>query len=303
MEIVYVFIGRLPSYTVETIQQSRKWSDGKITLLCDDIQSPYLPQLAQYNVNIQYATEYTDLDFDRVANENFTKFCIADKLGDRRLLFIRSFERFFILKNYMRDNNLENILFLELDMMIYFNPCEMLPLFSQKELTLAYNQEAHVSSALAYIRSPEILDDINQYFIQYIKNAKKDEFISEMRGLSLWLQNPENKKRVWMLPGLWKDERYVSDIWKEFETFNRTLFDSAAGFGVLVDGPDQVHREEWERNGRGKWNGVDVDYSEYRYEWKMEENKRVMYLLDKQNNPFKVQCIHVHSKNLHVCLS
>lgn len=301
MEIVYAYIGRLPPYIVDTVHQARTWSDNKITLLCDDLESPYLEQIRKYNVTILNAHLFIDPHFIDVVNTHIQKFCIAHKLGDRKLLFIRSFERFFLLQKYMEMTGAENILFLELDMLIYFNPEDLLPLLSQREITFAYTEKTIICSAFCYIKSISILQNLNSFFLSYIQDPKYKDFVSEMLGIGLWIENPENKQRAWMVPGLWKDERYNSDVWTNFETFGKTLFDSV-GIAIRIDGPDATHREEWERRGRVWW-GVEVNYNEFEYVWEDHNSKRVLYLLDSNKEKYKVQCLHVHNKNLPVFLS
>ena len=76
MEIVYVFMGRLPSYVVDTVHQARLWSDKKITLICDDVSSSYIDQLRPYNITIVNANEYVDQQFYYVVNTNLQKFLV-----------------------------------------------------------------------------------------------------------------------------------------------------------------------------------------------------------------------------------
>ena len=301
MDIVYAFLGRLPHYIVHTIHQARCFFDGPITLLTDDMDSPYLQELTRYNVNVVNAYDYVHLEFIQSVQENISKFCIAHKLGDRKLLFIRSFERFFLLENWMTRNNKRDVLFLELDMLLYFKPSELLPILSKRELTFTHTQEKHKCSAFFYVKTIAALSDMNSYFLSYIRNPENQRDISEMQAIWKWLEFPGVRDRVWMLPGLWKDTRYHTDTWENFEAFNYTLFDSL-GIAILIDGPDETHREEWERRGRVWW-GVDINYNEYQYKWKEIDGNRVVYLLDKNQNEYKVQALHVHNKNLAVFLS
>ncbi len=122
-----------------------------------------------------------------------------------------------------------------------------------------------------------------------------------MQAIKKWLEVPGTRDLVWMLPGLWKDERYHRDIWDTYDAFEHTLFDSL-GIAIRIDGPDATHRDEWERKGRIWW-GCEVRYNEYDYKWKEVDGKRVVYLVDPQGNEIRVQALHVHNKNLPVFLS
>jgi hypothetical protein len=301
MDIVYAFLGRLPHYIVPTIHQARCFFDGPITLLVDDMESPYLEQLKPYNVTIVHAYDYVHLEFIQCVQENASKFCIAHKLGDRKLLFIRSFERFFLLQNWMTKHNKTDVLFLELDMLIYFKPSELLPILSKRELTFTHTQDNHKCSAFFYVKRVSALSDLNSYFLSYIRNPEHQSNISEMQAIWKWLEVPGVRERVWMLPGLWKDTQYHTDVWENFEAFQYSLFDSL-GIAILIDGPDSTHREEWERRGRVWW-GVDVRYNEYSYTWKTIDGKRIVYLQDTNHNEYKVQALHVHNKHIEAFLS
>jgi hypothetical protein len=301
MEIVYSFQGRLPEYIIYTIHQARCFHTGPITLFIDDFNSPYLEQIKNYNVTIISAFDYVDLPFIQAVEQNLSKFCIAEKLGDRKLLFIRSFERFFLLKNWMKLNKKENILFLELDMLIYFKPDELLPILSKRDMTFTHTQNDVKCAAFFYIKNPSALERLTSYFLFYIINPENKKDISEMHAIWNWLTVPGVRDSIFMLPGLWKEEKYHKDIWENFETFKYTLFDSM-GIGVNLDGPDFTHREEWERRNK-RWWAVDVDYRDYGFEWKIINGNRILYLFDENQNQYKVQCIHVHNKNLLAFLS
>jgi hypothetical protein len=299
MIIVYIFIGKLPVYIIDTIKQTRMFYSGEIILIIDDIQSEHLKNLHEYNVILLPYQEYINKEFLDTVNSNINKFCIAHKIGDRKLLFIRSFERFFILEKFLDRFSQEDILFLELDMLIYFKPEELLPLFRRKEITFSYVQNKKMCSGFSYIKSSTILKEMNEYFLEFIKTS--DTFIAEMIAIGNWIEKPEIKERVSMLPGLWKDEKYNSMIWEEFDAYNQTLFDGS-GIGILVDGPDDSHIDEWLSKNKIWW-GNEVIYNDYEYEWREIDGKRYLYLKNDKGDAFKIQCIHVHNKKLHKFLS
>lgn len=303
MEIVYVFIGKLPHYIVETIYQTRLYFEGKITVICDDLESPYIEKLKEFNVNIVDQRKYRNEDFLNIVQYNLKKFCIADKLGDRKLLFIRSFERFYVLEKYMQQNNCENILFLELDVLIYFDPDEFLPTLKQRDLSVSYVYANHMCTGICYVKNSSILKNLTDYFCQYILNAGPNYFLNEMSAIGDWIQIPENRARTWILPSLWKDERYNPQIYEHFQLFNKTLFDGA-GIAIAIDGPDETHRQQWIENGKVWW-GTEVKYNEFTYEWKTENGLRVLFAKPTADSTesYKVQCLHVHNKNLAFFLS
>lgn len=292
MIVVYVYIGKLPNYIVENIRHTRLYFQGKILLVVDDLDSEYISKVEEYGVEVLPYSYFKDVDFIQMVNENIQRFSIVEKLGDRRLLFIRSFERFYILRNIMNYFKCEDILFLELDMLIYFNPEEYKEYFSQKQIAFTFTDKKYICTAICYVKSVHILDELTDYFTKFIKTSS--EFISEMTALGNWCLEPTMKEKILYLPGLWKDERYSEEIWQNYKE-PIGLFDSM-GLGIEIDGPDSPHRAEWEARGR-KWWGTQVHYYDYKVIEKVIDSRRQFFLTD-GNRTVKLDCIHMHSKNL-----
>ncbi len=292
MIVCYVFIGKLPSYIVENIKHTRLYFSGKIILIVDDLDSVYLREIEKYTIEVIPYRYLNDVEFITTVQENISRFSIVEKLGDRKLLFIRSFERFYLLKNLMKMFNYTDVLFLELDMLIYFNPEDYKDYFSQKDIAFTFTDKKYICTAICYVKSVEILENLTSYFTNFIKYS--GEFISEMTALGNWCLEPGMNEKIFYLPGLWMDERYSEEIWCNY-TPSIGLFDSM-GCGVEIDGPDTPHRAEWEAKGR-KWWGTQVHYYEYKIKERIIDEKRQFFIVNGEKE-VKLECIHMHSKNL-----
>ena len=125
MKIVYSYVGKLPHYIIYTIHQSRIFSNDDIYLITDDYTSELLTFIIkEYNVIIiPYSDVKSDM-FDNVMKDHIETYSIVKELipYGREKLFILSLERFFLLYNLMISKNLNNVLFLEIDNVIYDNP-------------------------------------------------------------------------------------------------------------------------------------------------------------------------------------
>lgn len=92
-----------------------------------------------------------DREFLKVCKKRGNKIAVINGLGDRKLLFLRSMERFFLLQNFIEKENLDNILFLELDNLIYDNPNNWEEELKKQKFTLMYDNKNTVSTGLIYI--------------------------------------------------------------------------------------------------------------------------------------------------------
>lgn len=267
-------------------------------MITDDLTSPYLQKLQPYSVQIVDYKQVVSVSFLEIVNANISKFCIAHHLGDRKLLFIRCFERFFLLENYMRQANASNVLFLELDVMIYSDPTVFLPFFKEKEMTLSFVTPQGYCSGYCYIQNISFLSELNAYFAKFIQEMQgvSNDRISEMEALTRWIQVPTNKDRIFFLPCLWKDTHHTSDAWINIDVCNQVLFDGA-GIAINVDGPDECHYQEWLRKGKVWW-GTEIQYNKYPYEWREVNGFRSLYLTSPEGKAYPVHCLHVHNKKL-----
>ena len=290
MFVALSFIGRLPSYVIECTRQIKFFFDGEIYLIIDDVNSEFISKLSDVNiVNYESVKSYS---FDEKVSKHRRKFCIIDGLHDRKELFIRSLERFFLLHNLMEKNKLEDCLFLELDNLIYDNPNNWLPEFSKYELTYMFDNFDRCSSGLMYVKSSNSLVNFMNYILNYIESSK--EFLNEMTCLYRYYE--QNKNTVQILPTYFKDESLTEIVYQHYPKYNNSIFD-ALGIGIFLLGLDTFHTGGNVQTGLKNMWGY-IDYTKCKFEWKTDEkNRRIAYIWD-GTNWIRINNLHVHSKQL-----
>ena len=292
MNIILSFIGKVPNYMVDCVHQIRCFSKSPVYIIIDDIQSPYIVDLLKYNINIVNYGDVIDADFVKTVNENFNKFLIIHGLGDRSHLFIRAFERFFLLHNLMKTKNLENCFFMEVDNLIYDDPENWLRPFSKNELCYMYDNIDRCSSGIMYIKRPSSLIHLLEYFTDYIKHS--NEFMNEMTCLYRYYDS--HKDEVQLLPIYWKNDINNQLVYNNFDVYNDSIFD-AASIGIYLLGQEPFHN-----NGQiilGKKNPFsEIDYTHNEFTWKRDsEGRNKPYIWDGERW-LLINNLHVHSKDL-----
>jgi hypothetical protein len=170
-------------------------------------------------------------------------------------------------------------------------------------MALSYVDNDYYCSAFFYIKSANTLTKLTDFFKKFIKEAKAEQFVSEMNALGEWFKNPINLESSWLLPSACNDERYNIASYRDFEAFGKVLFDGL-GIAVALDGPDYSHRNEWIQKQK-RWWASNVKYEQYSYSWKNVNGLRVLYAKPDCPNTeeYKVQCLHIHRKYIHGFLS
>jgi len=298
MIIALSFIGKLPSYIVDCIHQIRLFFNGDIYLILDDVSSFYLIELQKYNIKTVEYSKVMSNEFIQSYHRNKDKFVVLPTLVGREFLFIRSFERFFLLQNAMKQLNLSDVLFMELDNLIYDDPNSWLPEFSKNELCYMFDNNDRCSSGIMYVKNKNSMDNLLNYTLNYFNNYNETDWMNEMTLLCRFQQKFPSE--VQLLPTFWKSDEY-KDSCINYGNYNNTIFDAAA-IGIFLTGTDPLTNNGNIDIGH-KWKWSMIDYTKYKYEWKTDDlGRKSPYIWD-GSSWIKINNLHIHSKQLYMGVS
>jgi hypothetical protein len=298
INIVYSFIGPLPKYSEDTVFQLRLFYNGPIYFIISDYNNPLVSVLQnKYSVTfVKYSDVYHE-EFNNVVRCVANRFVIVDKLAGREKIFIYSFERFFILANFMKKYNIQNVFFPELDNLIYCNPNEWLEQFSKKEMAFMYDNDESFASGISYIKTYTFLEIFLNHCIEYIIHSPK--FCSEMFALASFY--PKHKEDILLLPIHWENTNIPKEAYENYNMFKNTVFDAAA-MGVYLGGNDPYHTQGViVKHVKNKWSKI--DYTQYTFKWEKDECSRLIPYVFTGNNWLRINNLHIHSKDLRSHLS
>jgi hypothetical protein len=295
------FIGKLPSYTIDCVHQIRTFTDIDIYLILDDFESPYLLRIQKYNVKLVNYTDVIDPIFMDVMTQYKDKFLVIDTLIGREQLFMRSIERFFLVYTLMKNNNLSDCVFLEIDNLIYDDPLNWLVGFQKNELAYMYDNTDRCASGIMYIKNSSSLTGLLNIFINEIITTT-NEYLNEMDCLSI--NYKINKNNVQLLPIYWKSENIIDLTYKNYDYYNNSIFDSGA-IGIFLLGLDPWHTRHISTDiiTGTRWAFNVVDYTQHTFEWKTDEKGRKKPFIYDSKKWILINNLHVHSKALHTGLS
>jgi hypothetical protein len=292
MFLALSFVGNLPSYIVECIHQCRIYFSGDIYLILNDLTSIYLDSLKKYNIILINYDDVKSEIFIDLFNKTKHKFCIVHGLIGREELFIRTFERFFLIQNLMKQKNLNNCLFLELDNLIYDNPEKWINKFSENELCFMYDNVDRCSSGIIYINKYSSLNNFLNVCLDYIQNS--NTFLNEMNVLSIYYKKYSTEVQI--LPTYWNHANMIPEFYKNFEKYGDSIFDAAA-IGIYLLGVDPYHTRGIIKKYQ-KWSYSLIDCTKILFEWKEDEIGRKKPYIFNGEKWLLINNLHVHSKNL-----
>ena len=297
MRIVYCFIGPLPEYAIDTVHQTRLFYKGPIDFIISDTTSPYLSILQKkYNVHLVSYESVQHQGFHECINTYRSKFTIVEGLVGREKLFIYAFERFFVLYNWMMQQRLENVLFLELDNLIYDDPLQWEEAFCSKDMAFMFDNVERCASGICFLRTTEILEKFLDCCIRYIAETDvTTNFMTEMQALdAFWKEEPD---RVQILPTHWPSPSVPSDTYDNYHRYKKSIFDAAA-IGIYMGGVDPYHTSGMVVTGLvSVWSLI--NYTGYTFEWKKDEKDRLIpYVKQEDGRWIRINNLHIHSKQL-----
>jgi hypothetical protein len=271
MNIVYSFIGKLPEYTIDSIYQTRLYCNNDIYLIYSDYNNKNIDKIKKYeNIHL--------IKYDDINKNNLN-------------------ERTYLLYNLSKLLNLENILFLELDNLIYSDPNNWIKHIN-KDVAFMIDNVDRASIGTSYFKNSNIIKKIIDYFDNnYLVNSN-DTYINEMLAYHKFYE--KYKDECFILPSF-VDSRYINSISENFNKFN-SLFDPSS-YGIFLLGYDEIH-QSGENKGIHKINqwGIIKDLNKDNVIWKNIEGYIKPFFVH-NNNYYLINNLHIHSKNLNMGLS
>lgn len=313
MFIALSFVGILPCYIVECVYQIRLFNTTiPIYIIINNTESVYLQQIQQYNVTIVDYETVKSSEITTVINNNFDKFEIVYGLIGREEIFIRSFERFFLLQNTMKKYDLTHGLFMEIDNLLYDDPTHWLTSFQESDLAYMFDNVGRCSSGIMYVKSAESIQGFLDFISKSIETHTSGNLLNEMTVLYDYylLEKNTQTKKIQLLPVLFEPAEHSNTQTElghlettNYNKYNNTIFDAAA-IGIYLFGTDPFHTNGKIILGRKNMSSL-INYSNYKITWKTDDDQRkIPYIYHAKTNTWlKINNLHIHSKLLHNGLS
>ena len=276
MKVVLVSLGIFQDYLLNNIKQLKLHGNNDIVLITE---KHFFKKIDEYlnihlidvnELNSEYLVQFkNNLQLDKIYRNGFWHHCSM---------------RFAYLYEYMKQNNITDIIHIENDVMIYDNLDNLKDKFNKDKIYLYFYNNETVVPGIMYINNYSnfkiILDnyDMNNNDMVNLGKFFNTSFIEPFPIISI-----DN------------DENYFN---KNFKFFN-SIFDGAA-MGQYLGGPD-------------KRNDINADigfinekfiikFNNYKFYWK-KINELWNPYIEINNNLIKINNLHIHSKALEKFLS
>lgn len=295
MNILFSFIGKLPDYIIECIYQIRLYYNGDIYLIYDDYNCTFIDKLLEYKIKLINYEHVNKHELDNYKN----KFTYVHGLFGRELLFYRSYERMFLANNLIEKLSLKDVLFMEIDNLLYDNPENWIEEFSVKDIAYMPCSNTHYSSGIMYIKNNNSIKELTNCLLKFLINNSY-EFISEMTVLKKYYE--DNPEKIYIMPILYNDIKNNINI-DAYKNYKCHIYDPAS-YGQYLLGLDSFHSNGKIIKGKSIEDHPLVSthyivFNRYKIEFKTINGYKKPYILDENINEWiLIRNLHVHSKDL-----
>ncbi len=295
--IAFVHIGKnLPNYLEASLCQARLFNkECPILLIANDEALKNRPKTMD-----QYKITYIVIENLKRSKDHLF-FQMASKL-DRKWrdgFWNHTSERFFYLSEAIESFNLKNVFHMEYDNMLYVDLETLLPIFRQyyPGMAIIMHNDDHCVPGFMYISSLQPLQLLCSEMVR-LAQKNKDDMSSLgtfkkrnpshiVDSLPITIENyPRNHAVMSRNPSMFSNHLNV---------FN-SVFDGAA-FGQYLDGWDRIHGFEKSQPGAiNPWCVFDASF--FPVEWHLDEEGRKVPYMTYQNQKYRINNLHIHSKDL-----
>jgi len=273
MKIVLVMLNNLQSYIFDNIQHLKHHDNSDITVITDKKFNTLFENVGINIINIE------DLipDYINVVSRSNNTF--------RNGFWELTSYRFTALYEYMKQHNMNNIIHIENDVLIYKN-IDTINFHNMNKLLLTMDSKNRCIPGLMFIPTNEVLKKCLDLF---------NTSLNDMQNFSNCYYTLSDC--IDTLPIFLEDNKndVTKMITKNFKYYD-SIFDAAA-IGQYLGGIDPRNKSG---DTRGFINETCViDYSKYTFIWKNENDKKIPYIVV-NNNEYPIVNLHIHCKDLKI---
>jgi hypothetical protein len=271
MKIVLVMLNNLQPYIFDNIQHLKHHDNSDITVITDKKFNTLFENNGINIINIE------DLipDYINVVSRSNNTF--------RNGFWKLTSYRFTALYEYMKQHNMNNIIHIENDVLIYKN-IDTINFHNMNKLLLTMDSKNRCIPGLMFIPTNEVLKKCLDLF---------NTSLNDMQNFSNCYYTLSDC--IDTLPIFLEDNKndVTKMITKNFKYYD-SIFDAAA-IGQYLGGIDPRNKSG---DTRGFINETCViDYSKYTFIWKTENDKKFPYIVV-NNNEYPIVNLHIHCKDL-----
>jgi hypothetical protein len=296
--IVFVHIGKqLPEYMHDALEQARLFNSCDIYLLANQqaLSKGDFSQLRIKTVALETLKKTT-------VHQDFLKSSTLDPAFRDGFWYFTS-ERFFYLDDFMQQYNMKHVFHVENDNMLYVDLQELQSIFMSyyPNIAAVFDNDERCIPSFIYFSNKRCAHSLAKYFLMHAAEGKNDmQMVALFRKAkgSLWIDLlPIIPPSYATHHALKSDRGHTAEngalYSKNFHLFN-SIFDAAA-LGQYLGGIDP-------RNGLSIPGFINesclFNPSHFRFIWMFDERgRRVPYLIF-NNEQYRINNLHIHSKKL-----
>jgi hypothetical protein len=271
MQILMVMLNNLQPYILDNLQNLKNHNNDDVVIITDKKFNNYFDK---YQVNI-INVEDLILDYNKLI-------CNLNNTFRGGFWKLTSY-RFNVIYEYMNKYNVQNIIHIENDVLIYKN-ANSIRFHNMNKLLLTMDSKNRCIPGIMFIPNHTILKKCLDLFNPSLNDMQNFSncyyrLSEQIDSLPIFLEDSTND---------------VSNIiTKNFKYYN-CIFDAAA-IGQYLGGVDP-------KNKSGDTTGFVnetcvIDYSKYKFIWKNENDKKNPYIVV-NNNEYPIVNLHIHCKDL-----
>lgn len=301
--IVFIHLGsQIPSYLCDATHQARLFNDASVRILVvaeqyaidNALQNPLFDQ---DNVEFVACEKLIKTEVHKL----FSQKSSLDR-NSREGFWFKATERFFYLDELMRQYDLHDVVHMEYDNMLYVDVHELLPVFRRyNNIAATFDAEDRCIAGLIYIANPESLHSLVSFFTDMASRG-----VFEMQAIALFkrmhsaddidhlpIVMPEYVEQYGLRSTIGQTTAHPENYMKYITEFD-SIFDAAA-WGQFLGGIDP-------RNGPSIPGFINetclFNPSRIECKWKIDDKGRKVPYAYMGDKGYRINNLHIHSKNL-----